>query len=144
MKKINYVFLCSCTGSWFPRAWASLSCGASRAALHCVCTASHCSGFSCFGAPASRAEACAVVSHELVAHGTWNLPGPGAELTSPALVEANFLLLTSRMSKSTFFKVKYNTQHISWLNEWMNEEFVKVIQNGKASEPVQLIKQDRS
>ena len=41
----------------------------------------------------SRAEAQQLCRMSFVAHGTWNLPGPGVEPMSPTLVEANFLPL---------------------------------------------------
>lgn len=113
-EKINYVFLCSCTGSWFPRVGFP-SCGRSRG-LHF--TAVH--GFSLqrfllFWSTSSRAEAQQLCLMSFAAHGTWNLPGPGLN-PSPTLVEANFLLLDLQgCPRARFLKVNI-TLNICWLN----------------------------
>ena len=74
--------------------------------LHCGAWASHCGGFSCFGARALGMRASVVVAcrlsscglwvleHRLrscasraqLLRGMWDLPGPGLEPVSPALV----------------------------------------------------------
>ena len=79
---------------------------ASRAALPCSTQASHCSGFSCCGALALGVWALVVVARRLsscglralerrrsscgarasLLCGMWDLPGPGLEPVSPALV----------------------------------------------------------
>ena len=96
-----YLFIFGCVGSSCC-AWAFSSCskwGLLFVVVHglLIAVASHCSGFSCYGARALGTRASVVVAHGLqstgsvvVAHGlscpaTWDLPGPGLELLSPAL-----------------------------------------------------------
>ena len=86
-----FIFIFGCVGS-------SLLCTGflqlrrSGATLHCGVRASNCSSFSCCRAWALGARASVVVAHRLqsagsvvVAHGMWDLPGPGLEPMSPAL-----------------------------------------------------------
>ena len=71
--------LCCC-------AWAFSSCGEREQGLlsNCSTWASHCSGFSCCRAQALDAQVL-LWCIGLVAHGMWNLPGPGVKPVSHAL-----------------------------------------------------------
>ena len=101
--------------------------------LCCAAWASHCGGFSCFGARALSARASVVVAcrlsscgsraleHRLSSCGTraqllrgmWDLPGPGLKPVSPALAGGFLTTAPSGKSLKCIFDLRYFQ-----LNDW--------------------------
>ena len=82
--KINYLFIFGCAGSFLLRAgflylhWV-------EATLRYGAQASHCGGFSCYGAQALERRLSSCGSRAQLLRGMWDLPRPGLEPVSPAL-----------------------------------------------------------
>ena len=73
--------------------------------LPCGAWSPHCGGFSCCGAQALGTGSVVCSTRALVAHGMWNLLGPGIESISPAL--AGRFLSTVPPQKSNILSLKY-------------------------------------
>ena len=88
---------------------------ASGAALRCGAWASHCDGFSCCGAQALDVQASVVVARGLsscgswayLLRGMWNLPRPGLEPVSPALVGGFLTTVPPGKPYTCIFKIRF-------------------------------------